>query len=74
LSLTVNGQTRQAGRTSRMIFSPAELIAHASSRMTMEEGDLLFTGTPEGVGPLVDGDRVIASIDGLPDLALTIRR
>jgi len=74
LTLSVNGEVRQASRTSRMIFSPAELVAHASSRMTLEEGDLLFTGTPEGVGPLVDGDRVVASLEGLPDLTLTLRR
>ena len=74
ISLAVNGEVRQASRTSRMIFPPAELIAYVSSRMTLEEGDLLFTGTPEGVGPLVDGDHLVGSIEGLPDLTLTIRR
>ena len=57
-----------------MVFDPAELLAHASRYMTLEEGDLLLTGTPEGVGPLVDGEEVVAGIGGLPDLRFTVRR
>ena len=52
----VNGETRQDGFTSAMIFDVPALIAYASRMMTLEPGDLLVTGTPEGVGPLVAGD------------------
>lgn len=72
--LRVNGEARQSARTSAMILTPPELIAKASRWFTFEEGDLLLTGTPEGVGPLRDGDRVSATIGGLPELALTVRR
>ncbi|MFH1278550.1 MAG: fumarylacetoacetate hydrolase family protein [Candidatus Eisenbacteria bacterium] len=74
MSLTVNGAVRQKASTSRMVFDPAELISHASRYMTLEEGDLLLTGTPEGVGPLVEGDEVVATIGDLPALRLTVRR
>jgi len=63
----VNGQERQRGTTADMIFSIPTLIAHVSSIMTLEEGDLLLTGTPEGVGPLVPGDTVTIGVDGLWD-------
>jgi len=72
--LRVNGEVRQSARTSAMILTPPELIAKASRWFTFEGGDLLLTGTPEGVGPLRDGDRVSVTIGGLPELALTVRR
>ena len=53
----VNGDLRQDGRTSDMIFSPATLVSYISQVMTLEPGDLVVTGTPEGVGPLNDGDK-----------------
>lgn len=74
IALAVNGEIRQRGSTSRMIFGPGELLARASLYMTLEEGDLLLTGTPEGVGPLEEGDEIVASIGPLPELRLTIRR
>ena len=74
MELTVSGETRQKGRTSSMIFPPEELLRYASRYFTLESGDLLFTGTPAGVGPLVDGDTVLARIDGLPDLGFTVKR
>jgi len=58
LSLTINGITRQAGSTGDMIFPIPRLIEHISSIMTLEEGDLILTGTPSGVGPVVPGDQV----------------
>ena len=65
----VNGAERQHGRVGEMVFGFAELLAYASCRMTLEPGDLFLTGTPAGVGPLADGDRVEVEIPGLPVLA-----
>jgi len=65
----VNGALRQHGRVGEMVFGFAELLAYASCRMTLEPGDLFLTGTPAGVGPLADGDRVEVEIPGLPVLA-----
>lgn len=56
--LFVNDQLRQAGSSRQMLFSVPELIAHASSFMTLQPGDLILTGTPPGVGPLQSSDRV----------------
>jgi 2-keto-4-pentenoate hydratase/2-oxohepta-3-ene-1,7-dioic acid hydratase in catechol pathway len=61
----VNGAVRQDGRTSNMVFDVAALIAYASAAMTLEPGDLLVTGTPEGVGPLVRGDRLETEVEGI---------
>jgi len=61
----VNGEVRQRGRTSDMAFSPAHLIAYAASIMTLEPGDVLMTGTPAGVGPLVVGDVVEVEVEGV---------
>ncbi len=61
----VNGQVRQHGRTSEMVFSPADLIAYAASVMTLEPGDLFLTGTPAGVGPIHPGDVVEVEVEGV---------
>ncbi|KAI6103592.1 hypothetical protein EDD16DRAFT_1561073 [Pisolithus croceorrhizus] len=58
LSLKINGITKQNGTTADMIFRIPLLIEHISSIMTLEEGDLVLTGTPSGVGPVAPGDRV----------------
>ena len=58
----VNGQVRQDGTTAQMIFDVPALVAYASAAMTLEPGDLLVTGTPEGVGPLAPGDRLEVEI------------
>lgn len=55
---TVNGELRQSGHTRDMIFPVADVLSYVSRAMTLEPGDLLATGTPEGVGPLVAGDRL----------------
>jgi 2-keto-4-pentenoate hydratase/2-oxohepta-3-ene-1,7-dioic acid hydratase in catechol pathway len=68
----VNGEQRQAGRTLEMAFSPAELIAHVSSIMTLEPGDVIMTGTPEGVGPLAAGDVVEVEVGGVGVLRNTV--
>lgn len=56
VSLAVNGKMRQSGHTGLMLFPVYELIAHISQHFTLEPGDVVFTGTPAGVGPLVSGD------------------
>jgi len=71
--LEINGEIRQDGHTGDMIFPVAELIAYASTIFTLIPGDLLFTGTPEGVGPVLPGDRLVARIDGMPALEAGVR-
>jgi acylpyruvate hydrolase len=58
LSLKINGTTKQDGTTADMIFRIPRLIEHVSSIMSLEEGDVILTGTPSGVGPVVPGDKV----------------
>jgi 2-keto-4-pentenoate hydratase/2-oxohepta-3-ene-1,7-dioic acid hydratase in catechol pathway len=65
----VNGEPRQAGRTSEMVFSPAWLVAYISRTITLLPGDVVLTGTPEGVGPLRDGDRVEIEVERIGVLA-----
>lgn len=65
----VNGAERQHGRVAEMVFGFAELLSYASARMTLEPGDIFLTGTPAGVGPLADGDRVEVEIPGVGILA-----
>ena len=73
IELTVNGETRQRGSTSHMIYSVARIVSFLSSAFTLEPGDLVYTGTPEGVGPVRDGDRLDATGTGLPPLSVTVR-
>ncbi len=73
ITCRVNGQVRQAARTSEMAFSPAELIAYTSSIMTLEPGDLIMTGTPEGVGPLAAGDVVEVEVENVGTLRNRVR-
>lgn len=70
--LAVNGVRRQASTLEQMIWNVPEIIAELGRYVTLREGDLLFTGTPAGVGPVVRGDRLEAHIDGLPDLEIGI--
>jgi 2-keto-4-pentenoate hydratase/2-oxohepta-3-ene-1,7-dioic acid hydratase in catechol pathway len=65
---TVNGEPRQAGRTSQMIRSVEELIVHITEAMTLLPGDVILTGTPAGVGPLNIGDEVAVTIEGIGTL------
>ena len=65
LTLKVNGEIRQDGYTSDMIFPPAKLISYVSKYMTIEEGDIMATGTPEGVGEIVPGDIVELEIENV---------
>ena len=58
-------EVRQLGRTKDMVFDPATLVSYVSHIMTLLPGDVVLTGTPAGVGPLVDGDSVTVSVEGL---------
>jgi 2-keto-4-pentenoate hydratase/2-oxohepta-3-ene-1,7-dioic acid hydratase in catechol pathway len=65
----VNGAERQRGHVREMAFPLLDLLLYSSRMMTLEPGDVLLTGTPAGVGPLLDGDRVEVEIPGLGVLA-----
>lgn len=64
-TLTINGQLRQSAHTQDMAFSVAQLIAWLSGKFTLQPGDLIYTGTPEGVGPIVAGDVLTLNWPGL---------
>ncbi|MBN8613381.1 MAG: fumarylacetoacetate hydrolase family protein [Deltaproteobacteria bacterium] len=69
----VDGVVRQHGSTSNMIFAVPYLLSYISRIMTLEPGDLILTGTPEGVGPIVSGNVVEVSISGVGTLSNTVR-
>ena len=71
--LKVNGQVRQQGHTAQMLFSVDEIISHVSQYMTLKIGDLIYTGTPCGVGPVAVGDNLIATLEGHELLNFDIR-
>jgi len=73
VTVRVNGQMRQMASTRDMVFNVGVLIAFVSSVMTLEPGDLLFTGTPSGVGILKDGDEVSVEIEGLGEIKNKVR-
>ncbi len=73
IRLSVNGTVRQNASTGSMIFTIPVLIEYLSSLFTLEEGDLIFTGTPEGVAQVVSGDRLVASIDGVGTLSVSVQ-
>ncbi len=70
----VNGEPRQMASTRDMVFSVSTLVAFISSVMTLEPGDLIFTGTPAGVGPLLDGNEVVCEIEGLGVLKNLVKK
>ncbi len=72
ITLDVNGQRRQTGDLSDLIWSVSETIATLSRAWTLAPGDLIYTGTPAGVGAVVAGDRLVGAIDGLGQLQLDI--
>ena len=73
LQITVNGDLRQKSNTKYMILNVAELIELASSFYTLHPGDLLFTGTPEGVSPIEPGDQIVATIDRIGTMHVVTR-
>ncbi len=72
LSLQVNGVTRQNSDISALIWNVREIIADLSKFYHLQAGDLIYTGTPEGVGAVVAGDRLTGRVEGVADIALTI--
>jgi 2-keto-4-pentenoate hydratase/2-oxohepta-3-ene-1,7-dioic acid hydratase in catechol pathway len=73
LELSVNGERRQHSNTKYLILGVAQLIALASSFYTLYPGDLVFTGTPEGVSPIEPGDRIEATIERIGTMAVSVR-
>jgi len=72
IQLQLNGVTKQASHIHQMTWNVAEIIAYLSRFFCLEAGDLIYTGTPEGVGPVVVGDRMLGSIEGLGALSVNV--
>ncbi len=70
--LSVNNEIKQEATVGLMLFNPIEIIKNISSRMTLEEGDLIFTGTPAGVGRVVKGDKLSGGIENIGKVETTI--
>jgi fumarylpyruvate hydrolase len=73
ITLSVNGQQRQLGDLSQLIWNVGETIEHLSGAWALQPGDLIFTGTPAGVGPVVAGDVMVGAIEGLGSLRVAVR-
>ena len=73
IRLAVNGNVRQDSSTSLMIHAIPAIVSHMSGIFTLEPGDVILTGTPAGVGPLVSGDRVDAEISGVGSLRVSVK-
>ena len=72
ITLTVNGETKQSSTLAEMIWDPAEIVGKAGELWALKPGDLIFTGTPEGVGAVVRGDVLEGGVDGLGTLRLQV--
>ena len=72
IAISINGQIKQDGKVADMIWNVAEIVSEASKLWTLVPGDLIYTGTPEGVGPLVRGDQVEGEVEGVGKLAFRI--
>jgi 2-keto-4-pentenoate hydratase/2-oxohepta-3-ene-1,7-dioic acid hydratase in catechol pathway len=72
LELAVNGEVRQRGRTSQLHFGPAFLVSFLSRHLTLEPGDVIATGTPAGIAPIVPGDLVTVTVEGVGTLRNTV--
>ena len=70
--MTVNGQTKQHSDVNKLIWNIREIIADLSLFYHLQPGDLIYTGTPEGVGPVVAGDRIEGHVAGVGEVALNI--
>ena len=69
----MNGAVKQDSDISKLIWGVPEIIACISQSMTLAPGDLIMTGTPEGVGPVVRGDVMTGGIDGLEEITISVR-
>jgi 2-keto-4-pentenoate hydratase/2-oxohepta-3-ene-1,7-dioic acid hydratase in catechol pathway len=72
ISLAVNGTVRQNSDLDKMIWSVAEQISKLSEAFELKAGDIIYSGTPENVGPVVQGDVLLCKIEGLPDMSIKI--
>lgn len=72
IELRVNGEVKQSSDLSLLIHDVAAVISHLSQFYHLQPGDLIYTGTPEGVGPVVAGDRIAGSVAGVGSVALTV--
>lgn len=70
--LSVNGTRKQEGDLAEMIWSVPEVIAAASRAIELAPGDLIFTGTPSGVGPIVRGDQIVCAVEGVAELRIAL--
>ena len=72
IALEVNGKTKQSSNVDKLIWNIRELIADLSLFYHLQPGDLIYTGTPEGVGPVVSGDQITGRVEGVAEVALTV--
>lgn len=72
IALEVNGITQQSSNVDKLIWNIREIIADLSTYYHLHSGDLICTGTPEGVGPVMTGDHITGSVAGVAELALNI--
>ncbi|QDL54090.1 fumarylacetoacetate hydrolase family protein [Rhodoferax aquaticus] len=72
IALTVNGQDRQRSNVAKLIWNIAETIEQLSAAWTLQPGDLVFTGTPEGVGAVMRGDLLVGSVSGLQSISVRV--
>ena len=70
--LEVNGQLRQEGDLNQLIWSVPEIIAVLSTQFELAGGDLIFTGTPAGVGPINSGDRLTGGVEGIGEIEILV--
>jgi len=74
ISLSVNGKTKQNSSIKNMIFSPVEIVKYISAKMTLEKGDLIFTGTPEGVSRVVVEDKIEAELENIGKISTQVKK
>ena len=72
IRLMINGDLRQVGDVNQMIWKIPEIIRRLSELFVLQPGDLIYTGTPAGVGPVQPGDELVATVDGLTELVFRI--
>jgi len=72
IAVSVNGQVRQSSHVSKLIWNIAETIEHLSAAWELQPGDLIFSGTPEGVAAVVSGDTMVGNVTGLPTLTVQV--
>jgi len=72
ISLSVNNNIRQKEKLNMMLFPPVKIVQYLSSLITLEEGDLIFTGTPKGVGKVERGDKLFTKIDNIAELSCNV--